>query len=330
MAKPVRLTTLAYAGVEAGADYSQRARDEMARLVELAAQGKPDIVALTEFCNVLGISFGPNAEKIADWAEPIPGPTTDRMAELADKYNMHVVVPIPEIDGNTLYNTAAFIDRNGQIVGKYHKYQPTVGEMEWGIMPGTDAPAFDLDIGKVGAAICFDMKFVEVGQRLAANGARLVVFASMFVAGQRLLHWARDFGFYILSSCGARSYIVDMAGTRFLAETGQQIEEVRSGVVPPIASAVVNMDREFFHLDCNQPRLKACIEKYGMGVEWEICRPEAHFTLASNMEDVSIEDIIAEFGMEPWRDYLARARRVRQETLDGNPPAAPEQRTCGT
>jgi beta-ureidopropionase len=315
MAKPVRVSTIASAtnGIEFGDNFSERVRDAMAEHLEMAAQAKPDIVAMTEFQNVLGVDF--NKEQLADWAEPIPGPTTDRMAEIADRHSMYVVVPILEIDGGTLYNTAALIGRNGEIVGKYHKYQPTIGEMEWGVLPGDDAPAFDTDFGKVGMAICFDLKFVEVGQRLAANGARLVVFSSMFVGGERLMHWARDFGFYILSSCTRRSYVVDMAGTRFLAETGFQIDEVASGVVPPIASAVINMDREFFHLDYNQERLKECVQKYGPGVEWEICRPEAHFTLASNMAHRTIEDLIEEFELETWRAYLARARECRADTL---------------
>ena len=315
MAKPVRVSTIASAtsGIEFGENYSERVRDAMAQRLEMAAQAKPDIVAMTEFQNVLGVDF--NKEKLADWAEPIPGPTTDRMAKIADTHNMYVVVPIPEIDGDTLYNTAALIGRNGELVGKYHKYQPTIMEMEWGVLPGDDAPAFETDFGKVGMAICFDLKFVEVGQRLAANGARLVVFASMFVGGERLMHWARDFGFYILSSCTRRSYVVDMAGSRFLAETGFQIDEVASGMVPPIASAVINMDREFLHLDGNQERLKECVAKYGAGVEWEICRPEAHFTLASNMEDRTIEDLIAEFEFELYRDYFARARKYRTDTL---------------
>lgn len=317
MARPVRISTIAFKPVEQGANYSERTRDEMARNLELAAQAKPDLVAFTEFCNVLGVDFGERGEHLAEWAEPIPGPTTDRMAELAAKHKMYVVVPIPEVDGDTFYNTAAFIDRDGNVIGKYHKNQPTIGEMEWGIRPGTDAPAFDTDFGKVGAAICFDLKFVEVGQRLAENGARLVVFASMFIGGQRLLHWARDFGFYILSSCTARSYIVDMSGNRLLADTGQNVAEVASRTVPPIASAVVNMDREFFHLDFNIPRLKACVEKYGPGVEWEICRPEAHFTLASTMKDKTIEDLIEEFELETWRQYLARARKMRADVLKG-------------
>ncbi|MFO7946902.1 MAG: carbon-nitrogen hydrolase family protein [Armatimonadota bacterium] len=309
-----RLTSIAFQTPEFDENYRQRTLDSLTEALEFAGKGSPDLVVLPEHATTTGVRW--DEVEFADWCEPIPGPTTDRVSELADKYDMYVCLPIHERDGDTLYNTACFIDREGQIIGKYHKYQPTVGEMvDRGIEPGTDAEVFDTDFGKVGAAICFDIKFVEVGQRLAANGARLVCFGSAFVAGQRLLHWARDFGFYIASSCIRRSYIVDMGGDRFLAETGYQIDEVRNGVVPPMCTAVVNMDREFFHLDENQPRLKECINKYGTGVEWEIYRPEAHFTLASNMPDVTIEEIIEEFGFETWREYLARSRDVRKQKV---------------
>ncbi len=310
MARYIRVSTIAYDPVPAGDDFAERTRAHMAELAEEAARAKPDIVCFPEFVNVLGLG-----DEAYELAEPIPGPTTDAMAAIARKHSMYVVVPIPEQDGDHKHNTAAFIDRTGNIIGKYHKYQPTIGEMEHGIIPGTDAEAFDTDFGKVGAAICFAMKFVEVGQRLAENGARLVFFPSMFIAGQRLLHWARDFGFYIVSSCPARSYIVDMAG-RFLCETGREINQVSAGLVPPIATAVINMDREFFHLDYNQNKFPDIVKKYGPGVEIEIHYPEAHFTLASTMEDVTVEDIIEEFDLLPWRRYLAKARKFRADTLE--------------
>lgn len=309
MARYIRVSTIAYQPVERGDDWMGRTRKKMADLLKEAARAKPDVVCFPEFCNVLGLG-----DEAYEFAELIPGPTSDVIARIAKRHKMYVVLPIPERDGDRLYNTAAFIDRNGEILGKYHKFQPTIGEMEKGIVPGVDAEVFDADFGPVGAAICFDMKFIEVGQRLAANGARLVFFPSMFIAGQRLLHWARDFGFYIVSSCPARSYIVDMAG-RFLAQTGREINQVAAGLVPPIASAVINMDRCLFHLDQNQNRLPDINKKYGPGVEVEIHYPEAHFTLASTMKDVTVEDIIEEFDLEPWRDYLNRARKVRDRML---------------
>ncbi|MCD6362035.1 MAG: carbon-nitrogen hydrolase family protein [Armatimonadetes bacterium] len=310
MARYVRVSTIAYQAVEQGDNFMERQRDKICADLELAAQAKPDLVALPEFCNVLGLG----SDQWTEAAEPIPGPTSDRVAEVAAKHGMNVVLPIPERDGDRFYNTAAFINREGEVVGKYHKYQPTVGEMEKGIVPGVDAEAFDLDIGKVGAAICFDLKYVEVGQRLAANGARLVVFASMFIGGERILHWARDFGFYVLSSCPARSYLADMSG-RFLGETGSEINQVRSGLLPPIFSTVINMDRMMYHLDYNQGKFQDILKKYGPGVEIEVHYPEAHFTMASLMDDVTIEDINEEFELEPWIDYLARCRRERGRYL---------------
>ncbi len=310
MARYVRLSTIAYKPVEPGDNWQARTYDKICADLELAAQAKPDLVALPECVNRMG---GPQDIK-QELRETVPGPLTDRVAEIADKHNMYVALPLAALENGRYYNNVTFIGREGEIVGTYLKNQPTIGEMEDGTIPGVEAPAFDLDFGKVGAAICFDLKYFEVGQRLADNGARLVVFASAFIGGDRLLHWARDFGFYVLSSCAARSYLVDMAG-RFLGETGNEINQVRAGVLPPIFSAVVNMDRMFYHLDENQNKFRDILAKYGAGVEIENHYPEAHFTMASLMDDVSIEDINAEFELEPWNDYLARSRRERARYL---------------
>ena len=316
MARWIRVSTIAYPPVEAGDDFMKRQRQRICELAEMAAsaQPSPDLIAFPEFCTVLGMP-GTTQDRLAH-AEPIPGPTTEMLSEIARRYKTYIVIPMPERDGEVLYNSAAFIGRDGEIVGVYRKYQPTIGEMEAGIRPGEDVPVFDLDFGRVGAAICFDMKFYEVGQTMARKGARLCVFASMFVAGRRLWNWARDFGMYIVSSCTRRSYIVDMGGGRYLADTGTEIPEVANGTVPPIASAVINMDRCQFHFDYNAPKLKDVFAKYGQGVEVQMWRPEAHFTLASLMDDVTVDDIIAEFELEPWMNYLDRARAVRKQMLD--------------
>ena len=309
MAKLTRVSTIAWSAGSAGLDNLDDVHAKLTELLEDAARAKPDIVALTEYCNVYG---GPEWQ---EQAQSIPGPTTDLCAQIAKKHSMYVVCSIPERDGDVLRNTSAFIGRDGEVVGKYSKYQPTIGEMEQGTVPGADGYAFDLDFGKTGAAICFDLKFIEVGQALAANRCRLCIFSSMFIGGIRLQHWARDFGMYLVSSVPARSYIVDMSG-RVLAETGTEHNQVRAGLLPPIASAVINMDRCQFHLDTNQNKFPDILKKYGSGVEIENYYPEAHFTLASNMDDVTVEDITQEFELEPWLDYLGRARGVRTKMLE--------------
>jgi predicted amidohydrolase len=311
MAKLVRVSTIAWSAGAAGCKSLEECHEKLSALLEAAGRAKPDLVALTEFVNVY------NGPEFPEQAQPVPGPTTDLCAEAARKHNMYVVCNLPTREGDILRNSSVFIDRQGAIVGQYHKYQPTIDEMEKGIVPGTDAYGFDLDFGCVGAGICFDLKFIEVGQLLAAKRCRLCVFSSMFIGGLRLQHWARDFGMYVVSSVPARSYIVDMSG-RVLAETGQEINQVRAGYLLPIASAVINMDRMLFHLDGNQTRFAEMQAKYGPGVEIEVHYPEAHCTIASNMPDVTVEDLIAEFDLEPWLDYLDRARGVRRNMLSGS------------
>jgi predicted amidohydrolase len=310
MARFIRVTTVAYQGVEQGEGFHARTRDKMAEYLEQAALAQPDLVVFPETFNMGGVPW----EEWPENAENIPGPLIDRAAEIAAKRKMYLCIPLLERDGDKLYNTACFIDREGQVIGRYHKYQPTIGEMEIGIVPGVDAETFDTDFGKVGAAICFDLKFVEVGQRLAANEARVVCFCSAFIGGERMLHWARDFGFYLVSSCSARSYIADMAG-RFLGTSGWEDNQVRAGLLPPMLSTVINTDRMLFHLDYNQNKFQDILKKYGPGVEIENHYPEAHFTMASLMDDVRMEDIVAEFELETWTQYLARARGERAKYL---------------
>lgn len=310
MARPVRLTTIAWYAASAGCQSLEETHERLTALLDLAGAARPDLIALTEHFNV----HAGSASK--DQVQPIPGPTSDLCAEMARKHNTNIVGSLPELCDDGIRNTSVFINRQGQIVGRYHKMQPTIWEMEDGFIPGTESPAFDLDFARVGAAICFDLKYVEVAQALARNRPRLCVFSSMFIGGARIQHWARELGIYMVSSVPTRSYICDMTG-RMLAETGSEIDQVRAGLVPPIASVVVNMDRNCFHLDYNQAKFPAILDRYGPGVELEINYPEASFTLASLMPDVTIEDITAEFELEPWLDYLDRSRAVRARMLEG-------------
>ena len=119
MAKYVRVSTIAFRGPEFGdgKTYSARTRDLMAKQLELAAQAKPDLVVFPEFCNVQAVNWGPKGERLPELAETIPGPTTDRMAEIAAKHRMYVAVSIPERDGKRFYNTTAYLDRQGRVIG---------------------------------------------------------------------------------------------------------------------------------------------------------------------------------------------------------------------
>src|SRR5262249_34095464 len=81
--------------------------------------------------------------------------------------------------GMRVFNTAAIFERDGTMVGRYRKTHPTMPEYDDGISPGCDLPVFDLSVGRVAVAICFDFWFPEVGLVYATKGAEIICLADM-------------------------------------------------------------------------------------------------------------------------------------------------------
>jgi hypothetical protein len=288
-------------------------REKMVSHIEMAGTSNPDFVVFTEGARQLGI---PGDHKDCE-GEPVPGPLTEALGAAAVKAKTHVVVGMYERDGETKFNSSVLIGRDGNVIGTYHKVQPTIGEIEdHGITPGIEAPTWETDCGRVGMCICFDLKFPEIPMMLARNKARIVFFSSAFNGGARQAAVARDHGYFLVISQPMQSSIVDMCGTK-LGWTGFEEPLVRSEKLLPFAVADINADSKAYHLDYNQEKMGDVQEKYGLGVRFHILRPEATFVMESMMDDVSVEDIEQEFGLEDLWDYYDRARGVRKENLDG-------------
>jgi len=127
-------------------------------------------------------------------AETVPGPTTERMAEYARKYNMVLIVPVYEKEQpGVLYNTAAIIDADGTYLGKYRKNHipHTSGFWEkFFFKPGNlGYPVFQTRYAKVGLYICYDRHFPDGARCLGLNGAEIVYNPSATVAGLSQYLW---------------------------------------------------------------------------------------------------------------------------------------------
>ena len=141
------------------------------KLVEQAGQNRCDIVCLGETINWVGLKVRPGNSEIA---EPIPGPSTRRLGELARKYKMYIVASLDERDGEAIYNAAVLIDREGRVAGKYHKVYLPREEIEAGVTPGNGYPVFDTDFGRIGMMICWDEQYVDPARALAVQGAEII------------------------------------------------------------------------------------------------------------------------------------------------------------
>lgn len=162
---------------------STEPRDNMekavARIREAAARGAqlvclPELFLTPYFCQTHDIN-------LFNLAEPIPGPSTERLAVVAKECGAVVVASLFErrIEG-VFHNTAVVIDADGSLMGVYRKmhipHDPLFFEKYY-FRPGDlGFKVFPTRYGKVGTLVCWDQWFPEGARLTALKGAELLVY----------------------------------------------------------------------------------------------------------------------------------------------------------
>jgi len=240
-------------------------------------------------------------------AEPIPGPTTDAVAQLAKQYNMYVICPIREQAGDKQYNTAVLIDRKGQVAGCYRKVFVFWGE---GVHCSTDGvKVFETDFGKIGIFTCFDLNFPELWLKCDELNADVVFWPSAYGGGSPLNAYAILHHYYIVP-VGAGN-IIDMTG-----KTMERVEKPR----PQQFIATLDLDRTFVHEDFHTEKVKRMLEEHKDQIEVERSRSQEDLApwwlFRSIAPGVKARDILKEHGIEPLRDYQHRSRKQINEARE--------------
>lgn len=148
---------------------------------EAASQGAK-IVGLQELFNTIYFCYEMNPKHL-ELAEPIPGPTIERMQQIAKDEGIVLLAPIYEkaMQGE-LYNSAAVIGPDGEIIGVYRKSSiPLVnnpnltGLEKYYFKPGNSGfQVFDTPFARIGILICYDRHFPEAARVLALRGAQFL------------------------------------------------------------------------------------------------------------------------------------------------------------
>lgn len=119
--------------------------------------------------------------ELFDLAEPVPGPSTARLSELAKELGVVIVASLFERRTAGVYhNTAAVIDADGTLLGIYRKMHipddPLYFEKFYFTPGDTGFRSFDTRYGRIAALVCWDQWYPEAARLAALTGAQVLFY----------------------------------------------------------------------------------------------------------------------------------------------------------
>ena len=149
-------------------------------LVREAAKKGAQIVCLPELFQTQYFCQREDAA-LFDLAEPIPGPTSAKLAEVAKQLRIVLVASLFEKRAAGVYhNTAAMFDSDGGLRGLYRKMHipddPLYYEKYYFTPGDLGFRAFDTNVGRVGTLVCWDQWYPEGARLTALQGAQVLFY----------------------------------------------------------------------------------------------------------------------------------------------------------
>lgn len=144
------------------------------RLLEEAAHAGCDVALTTE--NITGTAhYFPDLEhetypQLVRYGQ---GEVEERLSRIARKHSMYVIACYNRAACGQLFNSCTVFDRKGRSCARYDKLQLPAEERWWN-QPGERIGVFDLDFGRIGLCICYDVMFEEIVSVLGLQGAEIV------------------------------------------------------------------------------------------------------------------------------------------------------------
>jgi N-carbamoylputrescine amidase len=154
--------------------------DKAQERIRQAAAGGANIVCLQELFTTLYFCQTEEYEPFG-YAEPIPGPSTAALQELAAELGVVIVASLFEIRAKGVHhNTAAVIDADGRYLGKYRKMHipddPGFYEKFYFIPGDLGYKVFQTRFGAIGVLICWDQWYPEAARLTALRGADILFY----------------------------------------------------------------------------------------------------------------------------------------------------------
>jgi deaminated glutathione amidase len=167
---------------------------EARRLIENAVAQGARLVVLPEFFPIMGMK---EDDMVAAREQAGSGVIQNFLAEMARKHHIWVVggsIPLEATSPNKIRNTCLVYDEHGEQVARYdkiHLFNLDLGNEHYHeaktIEAGDQVVVVDSPFGRIGLAICYDLRFPELFR--AMKNVDIIVLPSAFTATTGKLHW---------------------------------------------------------------------------------------------------------------------------------------------
>jgi len=168
--------------------------NEARRLIEKAAEQGARLVVLPEYFPIIGMS---DTDKIAVREQPGSGPIQAFLSEAARRHKIWLVggsIPLAASVPDKVLNTCLVFDERGEQVARYdkiHLFNLDLGNEHYHeastIEPGKQVVVVDSPFGRIGLAVCYDLRFPELFR--AMKNVDIIVLPSAFTATTGKMHW---------------------------------------------------------------------------------------------------------------------------------------------
>ena len=167
---------------------------EARRLIGMAAEQGARLVVLPEFFAIMGLS---ETDKVAVREQPGSGVIQSFLGEAARKHKIWLVggsIPLAASTPEKVLNTCLVFDETGAQVARYdkiHLFNLDLGNERYHeaktIEPGKQVVVVDSPFGRIGLAVCYDLRFPELFR--AMHDVDIIVLPSAFTETTGKMHW---------------------------------------------------------------------------------------------------------------------------------------------
>jgi predicted amidohydrolase len=274
---------------------------------------RPDLIVLPEHGDRPLAHWYPlkhfPVEQIAEFTEYKGAQLRDALAEIAVENRTRIAYSGYRIDsGGRLRNSTQLIGVDGAVIGSYDKNYLTIPEHgNRGVSYGDRMQVIETDIGWIAPVICFDLNFEQGLAELAPQRPEIILFSSAYHGGFMQQYWAYT----------CRSYFVGSVHPPNPSSVISPVGEVVASSTNYYANVTtrINLDYAVVHIDENGKRFDEVRRRYGRRVRIHDPGQVGFVLLTAEDDDLTVAEVMAEFGLADIDDYFARSVAAREAAL---------------